>query len=105
MEQGRINLIMGNRKAIPVTKIGVYTLSLSSGFSLDLNKCCYSPGMVRNIISFHALYKQGFTFSFNNEVGSIYVFYNNVFYFKALPYDGVYEAVAVVDNLGNNVLN
>ena len=26
------------------------------------------------------------------------------FYFKALPCDGVYEAVSVVDNLGNNVL-
>ena len=103
VEQGRINLIMGNRKAIPVTKIGVYTLSLSSGFSLDLNKCCYSPGMARNIISFHALYKQGFTFSFNNEVGSIDAFFNNVLYFKALPCDGVYEAVSVVDNLGNNV--
>ena len=89
MEQGRLNLIMGNRKVTPVTKIGVYTLSLSSGFSLDLNKCCYSPEMARNIISFHALYKQGFTFSFNNEVGSIDAFFNNVLYFKALPCDGV----------------
>ena len=104
MEQGRINLIMGNRKASPVTKIGVYTLSLSSGFSLDLNKCCYSPEMARNIISFHALYKQGFTFSFDNEVGSINAFFNNVLYFKALPCDDVYETVSVVDNLGNNVL-
>ena len=26
------------------------------------------------------------------------------FYFKALPCDGVYETVSVVDNLGNNVL-
>ena len=74
MEQGRINLIMENRKALSVTKIGVYTLSLCSGFSLDLNKCCYSPEMERNIISFHALYKQGFIFSFDNEVGSIDAF-------------------------------
>ncbi|CAH1438773.1 unnamed protein product [Lactuca virosa] len=48
----------GNRKVSPVTKIGVYTLLLSSGFTLDLNKCCYSPEMARNVISFHALYKQ-----------------------------------------------
>ena len=31
-------------------------------------------------------------------------FYNNVLYFKALPCDGVYETVSVVNNLGNNVL-
>nr|KAJ0188059.1 hypothetical protein LSAT_V11C900490440 [Lactuca sativa] len=104
VEHGRINLIMGNMKALPVTKIVVYTLSLSSGFSLDLNKCCYSPEMARNIISFHALYNQGFTFSFDNEVGSINAFFNNVLYFKALPCDGVYETLYVVDNLGNNVL-
>ncbi|CAH1418453.1 unnamed protein product [Lactuca virosa] len=76
VEHGKINLIMGNRKASPVTKIGVYSLLLSSGLMLDLNKCCYSSEMARNIISFHAL-----------------------------PCDGVYETVLVVDNLGNNVLH
>ena len=60
--------------------------------------------MARNVISFHALYKQGFTFYFDNNNGSIDAFFNNVLYFKALPCDGVYETVSVVDNLGNNVL-
>ncbi|CAH1452842.1 unnamed protein product [Lactuca virosa] len=104
VEHRKINLIMGNKKVAPVTKIGVYTLLLDSGLKLDLNKCVYSSEMARNIISFHALYKQGFTFSFDNEVGSVNAFFNNVLYFKALPCDGVYEAVSVVDNLGNNVL-
>ena len=104
MEQGRINLIMGNRKASPVTKIGVYSLVLNIGFTLDLNKCYYLPEMARNVISFHALYKKGFTFYFDNNNGSIDAFFNNVLYFKALPCDGVYETVSVVDNLGNNVL-
>ncbi|CAH1423184.1 unnamed protein product [Lactuca virosa] len=31
VEHGKINLIMGNKKASPVTKIGVYSLLLSSG--------------------------------------------------------------------------
>ncbi|CAH1412986.1 unnamed protein product [Lactuca virosa] len=75
VEHGKINLIMANRKASPVTKIGVYTLLLNSGLKLDLNKCVYSTKMARNIISFHAL-----------------------------PCDGVYETVSVVDYLGNNVL-
>ena len=77
---------------------------LNNGLTLDLNKCCYSSEIARNIISFHGLYKQGFTFSFDNKNGAINVYYNDVFYFKAIPCDGVYEAVNVVDNLGNNVL-
>ncbi|CAH1446112.1 unnamed protein product [Lactuca virosa] len=36
--------------------------------------------------------------------GGINAFFNNVSFFKALPCDGVYETVSVVDNLGNNVL-
>ena len=80
VEQGRINMIMGNRKVSPVTKIGVYSLLLSSGSVLYLNKCCYSPKMARNIISFHGLYKQGFTFSFDNDSGGINAFFNNVFF-------------------------
>ena len=71
MEHGKINLIMGNRKASHVTKIGVYSLLLNNGLTLDLNKCCYLSKMARNIISFHSLYKQGFTFSFDNNIGVI----------------------------------
>ena len=51
------------------------------------------------------MYKQGFTFPFDNECGGINAFYNGVFYFKALTCNGVYETVNVVDNLGNDVLH
>ena len=51
------------------------------------------------------MYKQGFRFSFNNETGSINAFFNGTFYFEALPCNGIYETVMVVDNLGNNVLH
>ena len=79
MEHGRINLIMGNRRSSPVTKIGVYSLVLRNGLCLDLKNCCYSPKMDRNIISFHGLFRQGFRFSFNNENGSILAYLNGVF--------------------------
>ena len=105
VEHGKINLIMGNRKVLHVTKIGVYSLLLINGLSLYLNNCCYSANMTRNIISFHSLYKQGFTFSFNNEIGSINAYYNGTFYFEALPCNGINETVMVVDNLENNVLH
>ena len=34
----------------------------------------------------------------------LFMLKNGVFYFEALPCDGVYETVMVVDNLGNDVL-
>ncbi|KAI3768902.1 hypothetical protein L2E82_19739 [Cichorium intybus] len=80
VEHGRLNLIMGNRRSSPVTKIGIYSLVLSSGVSLDLLNCCYLPEIARNIISFHALFRQGFQFSFDNINGSISVFQNGVLF-------------------------
>ena len=90
-------------RSSPVTKIEVYILVLGSRLNLDLINCCYSSEMTWNIISFHALFKQGFRYSFNDENGSIYAYKNGIFYFEALPYDGVYETVMIVDNLGNSV--
>ncbi|KAI3778645.1 hypothetical protein L2E82_08027 [Cichorium intybus] len=94
---------MGNRRSSPVTKIGVYSLVLSSDVSLELFDCCYSPEMARNIISFHALFRQGFQFSFDNKIGSISIFKNGILIFTAYPCDGVYETVECVDNLGHSV--
>ncbi|KAI3689133.1 hypothetical protein L2E82_47082 [Cichorium intybus] len=59
--------------------------------------------MARNIISFHALFRQGFQFSFVNKIGSISVFKNGILIFTAYPCDGVYETVECVDNLGHSV--
>src|SRR5215211_4374382 len=95
---------MGNGRSSLVTKIGVYSLVLRNGLSLDLNNCCYSPEMAGNIISFHGVFRQGFRFSFNNENGSIYAYLNGVLYFEAIPCNGIYENVMIVDNLGNDVL-
>ncbi|KAI3698995.1 hypothetical protein L2E82_42959 [Cichorium intybus] len=103
VEHGRLNLIMGNRRSSPVTKIGVYSLVLSSDVSIELFNCCYSPEIARNIISFHALFRQGFQFSFDNKIGSISVFKNGILIFTAFPCDGVYETVECVDNLGHSV--
>ena len=95
MEHGKMNLIMGNRRSSPVTKVGVYSLVLSNGLEIDLQNCCYSPDMARNIISFHGLFRQGFRYSFDNNNGSINVYLNGVFYFNALPCNGIYEFVIV----------
>ena len=52
---------------------------LSNGLGIDLNNCCYSPDMARNIISFHGLFRQGFRYSFDNSNGSINVYLNGFF--------------------------
>lgn len=61
--------------------------------------------MTRNIISFHALFKQGFRYSVDDVNGSVLVYKNGVFMFKALPCNGVYETVICVDSLGNSVFH
>ncbi|GKD67673.1 retrotransposon protein, putative, ty1-copia subclass, partial [Tanacetum coccineum] len=67
LKHGELNLVMGNMKITPVTKIGKYELMLKSGVRIILNNCCYLSEMTRNIISFHALFKDGYQFSFDNE--------------------------------------
>nr|GEZ99131.1 hypothetical protein [Tanacetum cinerariifolium] len=76
LKHGELNLIMGNRKITPVTRIGMFELMLKSGIRINLNNCCYSSEMTRNIIPFYALFKDGYQFSFDNENGDILVYVN-----------------------------
>ena len=97
LRRGELDLIMGNKQIASVDVIGNYELSFSSGLSMFLIDCCYSAEMARNIISFYALYKDGFDFGFDN--GSILVYKNNVLYFKANPCHGIYEtSISIRDN-------
>lgn len=45
VEHGRLNLIMGNSRASPVTKIGTYELILDSDVRFDFLNCCYFSEM------------------------------------------------------------
>ncbi|GJX64762.1 retrotransposon protein, putative, ty1-copia subclass [Tanacetum coccineum] len=105
LKHGELNLVMGNRKITPVTRIGKYELMLKSRVRIDLNNFCYSSEMTRNIISFHALFKDGYKFSFDNENGNILVYSNGCFMFKASPCKGIYETVECISNNGNVILN
>ncbi|TLX70056.1 DDE-type integrase/transposase/recombinase [Labilibacter sediminis] len=104
LKTGELNLIMGNRRTAPVTKIGDYEFKLSDR-SIILSNVCYSPSMARNIISFHALWLDGFTFGFDNNNGDLLVYKDDCYYFKASPHNGVYESIVCVrnNNLTNNV--
>ncbi|GJX61711.1 hypothetical protein Tco_0294611, partial [Tanacetum coccineum] len=105
LKHGELNLVMGNKKIMLVTRIGKYELMLKSGVRIDLNNCCSSSEVTRNIISFHALFKDGYTFSFDNVNGDILVYSNGCFMFKTSPYKGIYETVECISHNGNVILN
>lgn len=105
LKHGELNLIMGNRHKSAVTRIGNYELMLSGGVYLSLLNCCYSPDMARNIISFHALYKDGCHFSFDNDNGDILVYKNGCFIFKASPCKGVYESIVCDGDVDKLIIN
>ncbi|GKE35731.1 retrotransposon protein, putative, ty1-copia subclass, partial [Tanacetum coccineum] len=105
LKHGELNLVMGNMKITPMTRIGKFKLMLKSGVRINLNNCCYSSEMTRNIISFHALFKDGYRFSFDNENGDILVYLNGCFMFKASPCKDIYENIECISNNGNMILN
>ena len=61
--------------------------------------------MTRNIISFHALFKQGFRYTFDNDNGDILVYKDGCFMFKDSLCNGIYESVVCVSNNNNLNLN
>ena len=89
LRTGELDLIMGNKNVASVDMIGDYKLCFDSGLFIVLLDVCYSTEMARNIISFNALYNDGFEFSFDN--GSILVHKCGMFYFKASPVRGILE--------------
>ncbi|GKA21539.1 retrotransposon protein, putative, ty1-copia subclass, partial [Tanacetum coccineum] len=105
LKHEELNLVMENRKITLVTRIGKYEFMLMSEVMINLNNYCYSSEMTRNIISFHALFKDGYKFSFDNENGDILVYSNGCFMFKASPCKGIYETVECISHNGNVILN
>nr|GEU34171.1 hypothetical protein [Tanacetum cinerariifolium] len=79
LKHGKLNLVMGNRKIMHVTSIGKYELMLKSEVGIDLNNCSYLSEVTRNIILFHALFKDGYKFLFDNKNGDILVYSNGCF--------------------------
>ncbi|GJU69875.1 retrotransposon protein, putative, ty1-copia subclass [Tanacetum coccineum] len=105
LKYGELNLVLGNRKITLVTRIGKYELMLKPGVRIYLNNCCYSFEMTRKIISFHALFKDGYKFLFDNENGDILVYSNGCFMFKASLCKGINETVECIRHNGNVILN
>ncbi|KAD5802565.1 hypothetical protein E3N88_13925 [Mikania micrantha] len=91
IKKGDVSLFMGNGATVQVEARGDYTLNLPSGLEVILRNVLYAPSLTRNIISVSILRQYGYGFKFIEN--DIHVSLNDVFYFKAIPLNGIYELV------------
>ncbi|KAD6118936.1 hypothetical protein E3N88_10207 [Mikania micrantha] len=89
--KGEISLFMGNGAKVHVEAQGDYVLKLPSGLEVILKNILYAPSLTRNIISVSLLRQYGYDFKFVDN--DIHVSLNHMFYFKAMPCNGIYELV------------
>src|SRR5581483_11006246 len=96
LRKDRSNLRVGEGTMLIAEAVGSYSLSLPSGLVLELENCYYVPKMIKNIISFDLLVDQGFYYKYDYKM--LYVFKNDIFYFKATPVNGLYTVNLQDDN-------
>ncbi|GJW07502.1 retrotransposon protein, putative, ty1-copia subclass [Tanacetum coccineum] len=79
----------GVRKLKQVEAIGSFDLVLPNGLVICLDNSHYAPSITRGVVSVHRLIENGFVQCFTDF--GISVSKNNVFYFNAIPSNGIYE--------------
>nr|GEV82081.1 hypothetical protein [Tanacetum cinerariifolium] len=90
LKPGALSLYVADGHRTTVEAIGTYHLELPSGLVIVLNNSQYAPSITRGVISVLRLFNDGFINRFDdNNVISVYK--NNLVYFKAVPWDGIYE--------------
>ncbi|GJU20126.1 zinc finger, CCHC-type containing protein [Tanacetum coccineum] len=89
MKHEALNLYVGNGMCAVVEAIGSFGLVLSSGLIIVLDNCYYAPSITRGVVSFSRLVDNGYIYTIMNN--GIYVSNDDMFYFNAIPHDGIYE--------------
>ncbi|GJY73610.1 retrotransposon protein, putative, ty1-copia subclass, partial [Tanacetum coccineum] len=89
LKQGALYLYVGNGVRAQVEAIGSFDLVFPNGLVICLDNCHYAPFILRGVISVHHLVENGFVPYFTNF--RILVTKNNVYYFNAIPSNGIYE--------------
>ncbi|GJU87896.1 retrotransposon protein, putative, ty1-copia subclass [Tanacetum coccineum] len=89
LKHGALSLYMGNGMRVEVEAIRSFDLILPSGLIIVLDNCHYVPTVTRGVVLISCLVKNGYTHTFTNY--GISVSKGNVFYFNAIPRDGIYE--------------
>ncbi|GJV08205.1 retrotransposon protein, putative, ty1-copia subclass [Tanacetum coccineum] len=89
LKHGALSLYMGNGMRATVEAIRSFDLILPSGLIIVLDNCHFAPTVTRGVVSISHLVKNGYIHTFTNY--GISVSKDNVFYFNAIPRDGIYE--------------
>ena len=51
---------------------------------VDLDNCFYYPELAQSIIYFHDIFRQGYHYGFDNNDGTISVYFNGAFFSKLI---------------------
>ena len=84
LAKGEVDLRVGNGARVVALDVGVYDLTLPSGFVFQLKNCYYVPAVSRKIISVSCLDVDGFHFIIKNNIFSIYI--ADIFFMGMLIY-------------------
>ncbi|GJW93794.1 retrotransposon protein, putative, ty1-copia subclass, partial [Tanacetum coccineum] len=84
-----LSLYVGNGMRAAVEAIGSFDLVLPSGLIILLENFHFAPTITRGVVSISHLGDNGYIHTFTNY--GISVLKDNVFYFNAIPHDGIYE--------------
>ncbi|KAJ9561430.1 hypothetical protein OSB04_006590 [Centaurea solstitialis] len=89
LKKGALDLYVGNGMRAAVEAIGSFDLILPNGLTIVLDNCHYAPTITRGIVSLSRLRDNGFIHAFTDY--GISVSKDNMFYFDAIPRDGIFE--------------
>nr|GEW14822.1 zinc finger, CCHC-type [Tanacetum cinerariifolium] len=89
LKHGALSLYMGNGMCVSVEAIESFDLILPSGLIILLGNCHFTPTVIGGVVLISHLVNNGYIHTFTNY--GISVSKDNVFYFNALPRDGIYE--------------
>ncbi|GKA24516.1 zinc finger, CCHC-type containing protein [Tanacetum coccineum] len=89
LKHGALSLYMGNGMRAAVEAIGSFDLILPSGLIIVLDNCHFAPSVTRGVVLISPLVNNDYIHTFTNY--GISVSKDNVFYFNAIPRDGIYE--------------
>nr|GEV52323.1 retrotransposon protein, putative, Ty1-copia subclass [Tanacetum cinerariifolium] len=74
---------------VVVKAIGSFDFVLPSGLIIVLDNCHFTPTITRGVVLVSHLVSNGYIHTFTND--GIHILKDNVFYFYAIPCDGIYE--------------
>ncbi|GKB71263.1 retrotransposon protein, putative, ty1-copia subclass [Tanacetum coccineum] len=89
LKHGTLSLYVGNGMRAAVEAIGSFDLIPPSSLTIVLDNYHFSPSITRGVVLISRLVSNGYIHAFTNY--GISVSKDNVFYFIAIPRDGIYK--------------